>query len=89
MMHPRPGEVMGRGAAIRRREVAIRETVESDGRDRDRRLRGQLILERIVGQIAGRESEAMTIGMKHDLDIVRIVEGGGGSFQRRVIESGR
>ena len=57
--------------------------MQDDGGDGDLRLGGKLLLDRLQGRIAWRVPETVAIGMDHDLDEVRIVEG-----CRRPIESG-
>ncbi len=86
VVHAGPGEVTCRRAAVSGREVAICQAVQGDSRDCDGRLRSELLLDLVVGRVAGCESEAMTVGVQHDVDIVGIVEGHRGTFQRGVIE---
>ncbi len=86
VVHAEPAEVTGRRAAVRGREVAICQAIQGDSRDRDGRLRRQLLLDLVVGRVAGCVSEAMTVGVKHDLDVVEIVEGHRSEVQRGVIE---
>ena len=86
VVHAGPAEVTGRRAAVRCREVAICQAVQGDSRDRDGRLRSKLLLDLIIRRVAGCVSEAMTVGVKHDLDIVGIVEGHRGAVQGGVIE---
>src|SRR5947209_20404491 len=86
VMHAGPAEVTGRRAAVSGREVAICQTVQGDSRDRDGRLRSQLLLDMVVRREAGCVSEAMSVGVKHDLDVVGIVEGHRGEVQGGVIE---
>src|SRR5947208_15848187 len=73
VVHAGPREVTGRRAAVSCREVAICQAVQGDSRDRDGRLRSKLLLDLVVGRVAGCVSEAMTVGVKHDLDVVGIV----------------
>ena len=75
VVHAGPGEVTCRRAAVSCREVAICQAVQGDSRDRDGRLRSQLLLDLVVGRGAGCVSEAMTVGVKHYIDVVGIVEG--------------
>ncbi len=86
VVHAGPGEVTGRRATVSGREVAICQAVQGDSWDRDGRLRSKLLLDLVVGRVAVCVSEAMTVGVKHDVDVVRIVEGHRGAFQRCVIE---
>src|SRR5260370_3097815 len=86
VVHAGPGEVTCRRAAVSCREVAICQAVQGDSRDGDCRLRSKLLLDLVVGRVAGCVSEAMTVGVKHDVDVVGIVEGHRGAFQRGVIE---
>src|SRR5947209_7659841 len=81
-----PAKVTCRRATVSCREVAICQAVQGDSRDRDGRLRSQLLLDLVVGRRAGCVSEAMTVGVQHDLDVVGIVEGHRGAVQRGVIE---
>src|SRR6266699_6799007 len=69
-----PGEVTCRRAAVSGREVAICQAVQGDSRDRDGRLRSKLLLDLVVGRGTGCVSEAMTVGVKPDIDVVGIVE---------------
>src|SRR5947209_10848742 len=86
VMHAGPAEVMGRRAAVSGREVAIGQAVQGDSGDRDSRLRSQLLLDLVVGRGAGCVSEAMTVGVQHDVDVVGIGEGHRGAVQGGVIE---
>lgn len=81
-----PGEMMCRWAAISCREVTICQAIQGDSRNYDCWLRCKLLLALFVRRIAGRESEAMAVGVKHHVDVVRIVEGRSGSFQSGIVE---
>src|SRR6266487_2307984 len=86
VVHAGLAEVTGRRAAVSGREVAICQAVQGDSRDLDGRLRSKLLLDLVVGRGAGCVSEAMTVGVKHDLDVVGIGEGHRGAVQRGLIE---
>src|SRR5256885_15244154 len=81
-----PAKVTCRRAAVRCREVAICQAVQGDSRDRDGRLRSKLLLDLIIRRVAGCVSETMTVAVKHDVDIVGIVEGHRGAVQGGLIE---
>ncbi len=51
-----------------------------------RQIGDQLLLDLVVWRVAGCKSQAMTVGVQHDVDVVGIVEGHRGAFQRCVIE---
>src|SRR6266511_3645787 len=51
-----------------------------------RQIGDQLLLDLVVWRVAGCKSQAMTLGVQHDVDVVGIVEGHRGAFQRCVIE---
>src|SRR5258708_7624041 len=86
VVHAGPAKVTCRRAAVRCREVAICQAIQGDSRVHDGRLRSQLLLDLVVRRVAGCVSEAMTVGVKHDVDVVGIVEGHSGALQRGVIE---
>src|SRR6266516_6584234 len=86
VVRARPSEVTRRRATVSCREVAICQAVQGDRRDRDGWLRSQLLLDLMVRRVAGCVSEAMTVGVQHDVDVVGIVESPSGAFQRGVIE---
>jgi hypothetical protein len=60
--------------------------VQDDRRHRDRRLRGELLLDRIEAWIARCEAEAVAIGLDHHLDKIRVVEGCRGPLEGGVVE---
>src|SRR5450755_884989 len=86
VMHAGAGEVTCRRATVRCREVAICQAIQGDNRNWNDRLRSKLLLNLVVGREARYVSEAMTVGVKHDVDVVGIVEGHSGAVQGGVIE---
>ena len=57
-----------------RRGNAVGFTLQSDCRDRDRRLASELRLDRIECRITRRDAVTVTIGLDHHLDEIRIIE---------------
>ena len=58
-------------------EVAVGLAVQRHGRNGDRRLRRQLLLDVVVGRGARCEAEPMAVGVENDVDVVGVVEGEG------------
>ena len=81
-----PGEVTCRRSTVRCREVAICQAIQGDSRNWNDRLRSKLLLNLVVEREARYGSEAMSVGVKHDVDVVGIVEGHSGAVQGGVIE---
>ena len=61
--------------------------VERDGRYANPGKGGELLLDCFQAGVAGDPSEAMALGMNHDLNKIRIVEGSRGPLKGRVIEA--
>ena len=57
-----------------RRRNPVGFTLQSDCRDRDRRLARELRLDRIERRVAWRDPVTVTIGLDHHLDEIRIIE---------------
>ena len=72
---------------MRRPEIhAVVAAVDGDGRNPDRRLRGEPRLDPGVGRVAGDQPEPMPVGMDRHVDEVGRIEGLGRAFEGRLVE---
>src|ERR1700730_2490292 len=74
MMGAPGGKLRSTCGAVGRRDNAVGVAVQRDGRHRNGRQRRQLALELGILRIAVGKTEAMTIAVDHDVDIVWVVE---------------
>src|ERR1700730_10189104 len=70
-----------------RRGNAVGFALQSDCRDRDRRLAGELTLDCVEGRLARRDAVTVTIGLDHHLDESGIVERRCGLFVSRIVKA--
>src|SRR5215469_16312375 len=81
------GEVVRRRGAVGGREVgSARLAVQGDGRDGDGWLGRQLLLEVLIGCVAGELADPVPEEVDDDLDKIVVVEGAGGAVERRIVE---
>src|SRR6266702_3360852 len=86
VVHAESSEMTSRRATVGCRNDAICQAIQSDSRDHDRWLRSKLLFDLVIRRVARCVSEAMTVGVKHDINIVRIVERHSSAVQHGVIE---
>src|SRR4051794_3651261 len=81
----RAGESPGVGARVRMRG-AVGVTFQGDRRHRDDRGTRQPLLQGVVLRIPVGQSQAPSVVVDHDLDVVRVVEGGRAAGEGGIVE---
>ena len=80
------GEVASVLGGRLRRGDAVAAAMGRDGRHRNRWLLRQALLDRLQRRVALRIAEAMAVGLDHDIDKIRVVEGTRALLIGRVVE---